>query len=366
MKTFLPKLTGLKCSMLHFGICPSQMLCILIPTWMFFSCETLDSLPAKEAAFTTFSTNGQTLPTSINNPQKEIRLEVGHDVDVSRLVPEFNVPEGYTVYVNGEQQVSGQSVVDFSQTVTYELRSKNNKTTTWQTSVVPLNCKILVDASHDGGVWWFPQSEQTGFNAQEWHQGKHFADMLREKGFEVTELGRGIELNDEMFYGHYIVIRASGFSPYTKKELEVYSRLIERGMNLVFFTDHKTHDAEDELGDHLGIKFEGIANGTVTKFASHKITENLIPFEYVAGSILTNADQNKNIEILGWLGDDDFADLNFNGKQDKNEPLAPPVMGILRYPNSRIFFMGDQNSFQFQPQPFIDNLTKWMGTCFVP
>jgi hypothetical protein len=344
------------------------MLCLLIPAWMLFSCETQESLPVsdgKDVTFIAFSTKGQTLPTFINIPQKQIRLEVGHDVDITRLVPEFSVPDGYTAYVNGEQQVSGQSVVDFSQPVSYELRNNNNQTTTWQMSAVPLHCKILVDASHDGGVWWFPQSPQTGFNAKEWHQGKPFADMLREKGFEVTELGRGIELSDEMFYGHYIVIRAAGFSPYTEKELQVYSRLLERGMNLVLFTDHKTHDLKDELEDHLGIKFEGAAVGKVTKFASHQITKNMSPFEYVAGSVLTNADQNHSIEILGWLGEDDFADLNFNGVRDENEPLAPPVMGVLYYPNSRIFFIGDLNGLETQPQPFIDNLIQWMGTCFV-
>lgn len=364
MKSFLSKLIKKECSGRHHAMLPKIMCCLLFSAWLLGACETQDSLPAQAPAFITFSTKGQTLPTAMNEAQKQIRLEVGPDVDISRLVPEFSVPEGYTVHVNGVPQVSGQSVVDFSQPVTYELRDKNNQTSSWQTSAVALSCKIIVDASHDGGVWWYPQSEQTGFNADEWHQGKPFADMLRAKGFEVTELGRGIELNDEMFFGHYIVIRASGFSAYTEKELAVYSRLLERGMNLVFFTDHKIHDRKDELGDHLGIRFEGIADGHVATFKPHQITQNLLPFEYGVGSVLANSDQNKNIEVLGWLGADNFADLNFNGIREENEPLAPPVMGVLHYPKSRIFFMGDQNSFQFQPQPFIDNLTAWMGDCF--
>jgi len=59
----------------------------------------------------------------------------------------------------------------------------------------------------------------------------------------------------------------------------------------------------------------------------------------------------------------DYADLNFNGIQDAGEPTAPPVMGILNYPKSKVFFIGDTNGLEVQPQPFIDNLIKWMGEC---
>jgi hypothetical protein len=285
-------------------------------------------------------------------------------VDVTQLVPEFDVPDGYTVLVNGIRQISDSSTVDFSQPVTYVLKDRENRSATWQASAFPLSCKILIDASHDGGIWWFPQYEATGFNPNEGHQGQAFANLLREKGFEVKELGRGPEITEEMFFGYYIVIRANGFEEYTTKELEVYSKLIDRGMNLVFFTDHKMNDPGDELGDLLGLKFEGIANGTITTFKPHVITENISLISYVAGSILTNADQNPNIEVLGWLGKDDYADLNFNRIKDDNEPSAPPVMGILNYPNSHIFFIGDMNGFEITPSPFINNLIKWMGTCF--
>ena len=286
------------------------------------------------------------------------------DISTDTGVKMIDVPDGYAVLVNGIQQVSDSSTVDFSQPVTYVLEDSEKRSVKWQASAIPLSCKILIDASHDGGVWWFPQYEATGFNPNEGHQGQAFVNLLREKGFEVDELGRGPELAEEMFFGYYIVIRAGGVEEYTAKELEVYSKLIDRGMNLVFFTDHKMNDPVDELGDLLGLKFEGITNGTITTFKPHVITENISSISYVAGSALTNADQNPDIEVLGWLGKDDYADLNFNRIKDDNEPTAPPVMGILNYPNSRIFFIGDMNGLESMPQPFIDNLIKWMGTCF--
>ena len=313
--------------------------------------------------FLSFSADQQTLPASISKGDRMIKLEVKHSTNIAQLVPKFTVPGGYTVFANGVEQVSGSTPVNFSKPVLYELRDKKNNTaTSWEVSVTTMGCKILIDASHDGGGWWFPQYEATGFNPNAWHQGQPFANALRAKGYEVTELGRGFELKEEMFYGHYIVMRVGGLQAYTAKELEVYTNLLNRGMNLVFFTDHKKFDPVDELGDHLGLQFKGLAYGTVKTFAQHEITANMSSLSY-DGSVLTNAAQKPNIEILGWLGGNEYADLNFNGIQEAGEPVGAPVMGVLKYPNSRIFFMGDMNNIEFQPQPFIDNLIRWMGDC---
>lgn len=314
--------------------------------------------------FLSFTSSGQTLPASIDGMKREIEFEVDHDINITSLVPKFDVPEGCSVLLDGVKQVSGLSAVDFSIPVMYEIRDPQNRSSMWKASAVQLKSKILIDASHDGGVWWFPQWEGTGFDQEKPHQGKTMADLLRSKGFEVDELGRGTELTEKKFFGYYIIIRAGGFQTYTDKELGVYTNLIKRGMNLVFFTDHKKYDIKDELGDFLGLKFKGIAFGDVTRIEQHVITKGFKPFYYNAGSVLTDYDGNENIQILGWLGDNDFADMNWNGTRDTGEPYAPPVMGILKYPKSKIFFIGDMNALQIMPQPFIDNLCTWMGTCF--
>jgi hypothetical protein len=314
-----------------------------------------------KAAFTSFKLNEQTLPTYINSSTRQIKLEIKHSADAKLLKPSFDVPPGYSVYVNGVLQVSGSSTIDLSQPVTYSITNGQNDSSTWKVDVTPLGCKIVIDASHDGGVWWFPQAGV--YDAAKPHQGQAFANLLRAKGYEVTELGRGKELTEEMFFGNFIVIRVAGFEPYTANEITVYKNLINRGMNLAFFTDHKKNDRVDELGDLLGLKFEGVANGVINKLSAHQITANMNSLNYIAGSVITNADGNPNIEILGWLRPQDYADLNFNDVQDANEPTAPPVMGILNYPKSKVFFIGDTNGLEVQPQPFIDNLIKWMGEC---
>ena len=313
--------------------------------------------------FASFNLNEQTLQTYINSSKKEIKMEIRHSADAKLLKPTFDVTPGYKVYANGVLQVSGSSTIDLSTSVTYTLTNGQNDSSSWNVEITPLGCKIVIDASHDGGVWWFPQSNATGYDASKPHQGQAFANLLRAKGYEVAELGRDKELTEEMFFGNFIVIRVAGFEPYTSNEITVYKDLINRGMNLAFFTDHKKNDRVDELGDFLGLKFNGVANGVMNKLSSHEITANMNSLNYIAGSVITNADGNPNIQLLGWLRPQDYADLNFNGIQDVDEPTAPPVMGILNYPKSKVFFIGDTNGLEVQPQPFIDNLIKWMGEC---
>jgi hypothetical protein len=339
-------------------------ICILCLLLALSSCEKDEQDGIAHTRFLSFSTNGETLPTAINPLQRQVRFEVDRDVDVTKLVPMFDVPHGCTVFVNGVRQVSGSSIVDFSQTVTYELKDSADNSTKWLAEAVPLSSKIIIDASHDGGVWWYPQSTITGFDPKKWHQGQPFAELLRGKGYEVDELGRGPELTEEMFFGYYIVIRANGFEKYTSRELDVYVNIISRPLNMVFFTDHKKYDPVDELGYLLGLEFKGIAYGIISTLKPHMITRNISSIDYNAGSVLTNLDQNPDIEVLGWLGENDYGDLNFNGVKDNNEPSAPPVMGILNLPKSHIFFIGDLNGFEVRPQPFIDNLINWMGTGF--
>ena len=346
---------------------------LILLTAFIISCEKVEVAPVinqdpvqtpaatLKEGFLSFATDGQTiLTTAINNTSKNVKFEVEANVDVTRLVPRFEVPKDYTVYLNGVQQVSGTSVVNFSNPVKYTVKGPVETQGEWVVNAVPLSKRIVIDASHDGGVWWYPQYEGTGFDQSKPHQGKAFADMLRSKGFTVDELGRTEKLKEEHFMGYYIVFRLNGFQTYTQDELDVYAKLAKRGMNMVFFTDHKKFDPRDELGDMLGLEFKGLARGTVKKFTTHTITKNMVSLDYNGGSVLVNASQNPNIEILGWLGESEFADLNFNETRDPGEPTGMPVMGILSYPKSKVFFMGDSNIFQFAPQPFIDNLLAWL------
>lgn len=334
-----------------------------------FSCQDSDIAPIpaqldENAVFTHFNFIEETLPTSVNVSEFYVKAEVGSNVDVSQLTPDFTLAEGYTAFINGEEQIPGQSPVNFTNTVTYTIKQNStNRSATWNVNVSPLNCKIIIDASHGGGTWWYPQGPSSGYDPDVWHQGTPIVEKLTSMGFEVYELGRGEELKEEMFMGYYIVIRTSGFHTYTENELEVYKNLLERGTNLALFTDHKKNDRTDELAEYLGIQFEGIAGGTVSRFNEHPLTQSMEPFEYRIGSVLMNANENPNINVLAWLGENDYADINYNGVQDESDPMGMPVMGTITHPTSQITFFGDMNTFQFQTQPYFDNLVNWLGAC---
>jgi hypothetical protein len=130
----------------------------LIPL-VFVSCESNDPEflnTEPDGGFLAFSTNNQTLlSTSIKNDLKQVKLEVETNAEITNLIPRFEVPPGITVYLNGEEQVSGLSANDFSGTVTYELKDAVNRKSAWNVTVVPVSKRIVIDASHDGGVWWY-------------------------------------------------------------------------------------------------------------------------------------------------------------------------------------------------------------------
>ncbi|HEY5967001.1 MAG TPA: hypothetical protein VIU35_03435, partial [Chitinophagaceae bacterium] len=79
----------------------------------------------------------------------------------------------------------------------------------------PASKSILVDASKDGGVWWFPQSPVTGFSATNHHQGTALADYFRSLGYQVDELPRGAIITSELLDKYSKVIRPSAFFSYS-------------------------------------------------------------------------------------------------------------------------------------------------------
>jgi hypothetical protein len=222
--------------------------------------------------------------------------------------------------------------------------------------------RILVDASRDGGVWWFPQSPLTGFSASDDHQGKYLADWLVSQGYIVDELPRDTLITANLLARYNKVIRAGSIvTPYTTGEIQAYDDYLNRGGALLLAQDHLAYYPNDDLSEHLGVHFAGVAKGTVTQFASHDITVGVTGFPYLVGSGVTNALNNPDITVIGSLDSSSFLDLNNNGILDQNEIVAPVVMGIVnKYPKSRIFFIGDLNTLEVIPQPFTDNLLKWL------
>jgi hypothetical protein len=204
--------------------------------------------------------------------------------------------------------------------------------------------KILIDASHDGGGWWFPQSSLTGFSNSAAHQGKALAELLRSKGFTVDELPRDVIITSSLLQQYSKVIRAGSVGGYQQSELDVYDKFLSGKSSLFLISDFKWPAETDQLAEMIGIKFAGSYTGYSNRYAPHEITKGATPLYCNAGSIVTNENNNPDIQILGWLG--------------SNNTL--PVMGLFKHPSSKIFFLGDINGIEGLPQPLTNNIIKWL------
>lgn len=207
----------------------------------------------------------------------------------------------------------------------------------------PSGKTILIDASKDGGVWWFPQVGP--FSSTDNHQGKNLADYLRSLGYYVDELGRGTVVTSAILNNYTNVIRCGGYRNYTADELAAYESFLSRSTSLLLLQDHLANFTNDQLSAQLGLNFEGVQGGTITSFAQHEVTTGVSSFPYMEGSYIKNPDASK-ITVIGSL------------QLSSGENYC--VMGIVKHPNANIFFIGDVNGLEQTPQPFTSNLTDWL------
>lgn len=218
--------------------------------------------------------------------------------------------------------------------------------------------RILVDASKDGGVWWFPQ-RSPDYNISAYHQGQKLANYLRSQGFAVDELAIGVNITNDVLSRYDKVIRACAITRYTNDEIAAYETFLNRGSSLLLCQDHLKNFPNDMLSKHLGVDFAGVGGTSVTEFSQHAITAGVSNIPYMVGSAIANKDKS-NMTILGSLSADDYVDMNGNNIKDAGDLIAAPVMGILHHPKSKIFFIGDVNGIEQIPQPFTQNLVGWL------
>ncbi|MGW8267786.1 MAG: hypothetical protein ACWGSQ_15580 [Longimicrobiales bacterium] len=197
--------------------------------------------------------------------------------------------------------------------------------------------RILVDASHDGGVWWFPQGYP--FDPRQDHQGKALADHFRARGYTVDELGRGTVVTDSILRGYDIVIRAGKFGAYQAAELDAYEGYLSCETTFILLGEFLREGETDPVAERLGLHFGGLYRGTVTDFAAHPITEGVAWISYLTGSALLDVDPSR-VTVLGRLD-------------------GLPVFGILHGYAAKVFFMGDTNTLELVPQPLVANLMAW-------
>ena len=198
--------------------------------------------------------------------------------------------------------------------------------------------RILIDASHDGGVWWFPQYGT--YDPSVDHQGKRFADYVRSLGYGVDELGRDVVLTDSILDAYSMVIRAGEWGTYFPGELAAYARFLERETTLILLSDHRMTDPQDELSEMLGVTFTGSVTDSITRVAPHPVTGGLLGLRLIGGALVSAFDPER-VEILAWVEN-------------------VPVMGTIQFGRARIIFLGDTNIVQSLPRPFVDHLVTWL------
>ena len=221
---------------------------------------------------------------------------------------------------------------------------------------------ILVDASRDGGVWWYPQSgHDGGFDPEQDHQGSALAGYLRERGYRVDELPRPHRITRELLDSYEIVIRANAFSGYTAEEVASYEAYVDGGGALLLLNDHMRYAAPDQVGAAFGIVFEGITRGVqlFDELSEHAITKDVGALVYGVGSAIVEAPEAA--AIVGRLSANGYADLDFDEVLGPGDIVGPAVLGAVQWGRGRIVFSGDTNMWEAVPLPLVANVLEWLG-----
>jgi hypothetical protein len=191
--------------------------------------------------------------------------------------------------------------------------------------------RVLVDASKDGGLWWFPQSGP--FDPTLPHQGKDLADILRGRGLAPDEVTRTEAMTCERLGQSHVVVVFAACTPHSPDELDAYATYLARGGRVILFGEHSC--TQCVLAHSVGVHFSGLVHGPVRSFSPHPITAGITELPFVGGSIVDTAPAAAT--TLATLG-------------------GAPVMGIMPVGAGRVFYFSDTTAFLQVQQPFIDNL----------
>ena len=179
--------------------------------------------------------------------------------------------------------------------------------------------RILIDASKDGGLWWFPQAGT--FDVEQYHQGRAFADSLRQDGAEVVELGRGVKVTTDILRGFDLVIRVPVYFRYSASEALAYQYTVAGGTRLLILGGASANG--DGIAEAFGLSFEKRSRFTSLKrWAVHPFNPNVDPGHDSVWSGLASVPPET--VTLGWI----------DGLRER------PAFGYLPYGQSYVFFTG--------------------------
>ena len=179
--------------------------------------------------------------------------------------------------------------------------------------------RVLVDASKDGGLWWFPQGQS--FNPSQYHQGKALADFMRSLGWKVTELPRGDVITFDKLRDFDLVIKPPSYFNYDQDEALAYQQSVIAGTRLLLMGGNGKDDAVAEI---FGLRFDTRSRfGNVKQWIPHALTTNI---QCCALPWASFRELPPGAVVLAWLNQE-----NTNSQ---------PVLGYLPYGNGSVVFVG--------------------------
>jgi len=195
--------------------------------------------------------------------------------------------------------------------------------------------RVVIDASRDGGAWWFPQGPPP-FDPQKPHQGVLLANYLKSRGWEVIEIPRETKITDQ-FKGATMVVRFNKWGGYDASEVMAYREFVRNGGRLLLLEGY-VRDAESEndaVARQFGIHFQGMVEAAAMR-----------------GAKGASRDYNSTVYRIGSIVDQ---------YPQATRPLARLddgrlVMGTFRFGRGRIIFLSSVFPVLQVPELFINRL----------
>jgi hypothetical protein len=195
--------------------------------------------------------------------------------------------------------------------------------------------RIVIDASRDGGAWWFPQGPPP-FDPQKPHQGVLLANYLKGRGWKVIEIPRETKITGQ-FKGATMVVRFNKWGGYDASEVMAYREFVRNGGRLLILQGY-VRDAEaenDGVARQFGIHFQGMVEADEMRRAKG-----------------VSPDYNSTVYRIGSIVDQ---------YPQATRPLARIddgrlVMGTFRFGWGRIIFLSSVFPVLQAPELFINQL----------
>ncbi len=149
-----------------------RAICLLFLLFVFFSCEKSDQGPVLNPDQFEFGIVGELFPGIKNEYDKSIQIIIPQESDKRQLRAYFKTPDHTELFINNSLQISWETILDYSQPMTLQLRSNGKYiSSSWTISVQKETeayglGKYLIAARSLNKSWdFYVDQYQTGFYA---------------------------------------------------------------------------------------------------------------------------------------------------------------------------------------------------------